>query len=251
MIDSHIHADTRPYEDFEIMNIAGIEKSVTCAHDPLKMSTSDVVFDHWDRILNNDINRAAKNGLKLYAALGIHPRSISSDFERALEKLPSFLENENVVAVGEIGLESASQLEKEIFKKQLELADNLKMKVVVHTPRQNKKKITKITASIIEENINPELVIIDHVDNDIIDDVIEIGTMLGITVQPLKMTPKEAVSLLSDYGFERFTIDSDMSSSPSDPLSVPKTVHEMRLAGFEEKDIDKVSNGNAALFFGI
>ncbi|MGZ7068629.1 MAG: TatD family hydrolase [Methanobacterium sp.] len=251
MIDSHIHADTRPFEDFEIMNMAGIEKAVTCAHDPLNMSTSDVVFDHWDRILNNDLKRAAKNGLKLYAALGIHPRSISIDFKRALDKLPSILQNENVVAVGEIGLERASQLEKEIFKTQLELADELKMKVVVHTPRQNKKEITKITASIIEENINPEMVIIDHVDNSIIHDVIEIGSMLGITVQPQKMTPDEAIVLLSDYGFEKFTLDSDMSSSPSDPLSDPKTVHKMRIDGFAEKDIDKVSTGNAARFFGI
>ncbi|MGZ7136133.1 MAG: TatD family hydrolase [Methanobacterium sp.] len=251
MIDSHIHADTRPFEDFEIMNMAGIEKAVTCAHDPLNMSTSDVVFDHWDRILNNDLKRAAKNGLKLYAALGIHPRSISVDFNRALDKLPSILQNMNVVAVGEIGLENASQLEKEIFKMQLELADELKMKVVVHTPRQNKKEITKITASIIEENINPEMVIIDHVDNSIIHDVIEIGSMLGITVQPQKMTPDEAIVLLSDYGFEKFTLDSDMSSSPSDPLSVPKTVHKMRIDGFAEKDIDKVSTGNAARFFGI
>ncbi|MGZ7096745.1 MAG: TatD family hydrolase, partial [Methanobacterium sp.] len=243
--------DTRPFEDFEIMNMAGIEKAVTCAHDPLNMSTSDVVFDHWDRILNNDLKRAAKNGLKLYAALGIHPRSISVDFNRALDKLPSILQNENVVAVGEIGLENASQLEKEIFKTQLELADELKMKVVVHTPRQNKKEITKITASIIEENINPEMVIIDHVDNSIIHDVIEIGSMLGITVQPQKMTPDEAIALLSDYGFEKFTLDSDMSSSPSDPLSVPKTVHKMRIDGFAEKDIDKVSTGNAARFFGI
>ena len=66
MIDSHIHADTRPYEDFEKIVIAGVEKAITCAHDPLKMSTSDVVFDHWNRILNNDIKRAAENGLKLF-----------------------------------------------------------------------------------------------------------------------------------------------------------------------------------------
>ena len=251
MIDSHIHADTRPYEDFEIMKIAGIKKSVTCAHDPLKMSTSDVVFDHWNRILNNDVKRAADNGLKLYAALGIHPRSISADFERALEKLPNFLKNDIVVAVGEIGLETASESEKEIFKRQLKLAQSLEMKVVVHTPRRNKKEITKVTTSIIEENIDPEMVIIDHVDKSIIDDVIELGSMLGITVQPLKMTPEEAVSLISEYGFEKFTLDSDMSSSPSDPLSVPKTVHKMRLVGFEEKFIAKVSNENASKFFGI
>ncbi|WP_414469429.1 TatD family hydrolase [Methanobacterium sp. ACI-7] len=251
MIDSHIHADTRPFEDFEMMKIAGINKAVTCAHDPYKMSTSDVVFDHWDRILNNDIRRAAQNGLKLYTVLGVHPRSISKDYERALEKLPSILKGDDVVAIGEIGLESASELEKKVFKKQLQLAEDLKMKVVVHTPRTNKKEITKVTTSIIEENIDPKLVIIDHVDKNIINDVFELGTMLGITVQPLKMTPEEAVQLLDEYGFDKFCLDSDISSSPSDPLSVPKTVHKLRLEGYEEKDINKVSSTNASKFFGI
>ncbi|MBI5681087.1 MAG: TatD family hydrolase [Methanobacterium sp.] len=251
MIDSHIHADTRPYEDFEKMAVAGVELAITCAHDPFRMTTSDVVFDHWHRILNNDIKRAAENGLKLYAAIGIHPRSISKDFKRALEALPSWLKNDCIVAIGEIGLEKASDSEKEIFKRQLQLAEDLKMKVVVHTPRTNKKDVSKVTASIIEETIDPALVIIDHVDKTIVDDVIELDSMLGITVQPQKMTPDEAVSLIAEYGFEKFTIDSDISSSPSDSLSVPKTVHKMKLAGFEEKYIKKVSHDNAAMFFGI
>ena len=231
--------------------MAGIEKAVTCAHDPLKMSTCDVIFDHWDRILNNDPKRAASNNLELFTAIGIHPRSICADINRAFDKLPSILKNDIVVAIGEIGLESASTSEKEIFKMQLELAESLKMKVVVHTPRKNKKEITKITTSMIEENIDPKMVIIDHVDLSIIDDVIELGSMLGITVQPQKMTSEEAISLISNYGFEMFTLDSDMSSSPSDPLSVPKTVHKMRLVGFEENIIEKVSGGNASKFFDI
>ena len=251
MIDSHVHADTRPYEDFEKMAVAGIEAAVTCAHDPLKMSVSDVVFDHWHRILNNDIKRAAENGLKLYVALGIHPRSISKDFERALEKLPSFLKNDSIVAVGEIGLETASESEKNIFKKQLQLAEALEMKAIVHTPRTNKKEITRITTSIIEENIDPAMVVIDHVDRTIVNDVIDIGAMLGLTVQPKKMTPDEAVSVLDEYGFDKFSLDSDMSSSPSDPLSVPKTVHKIKLAGFNEKDIRKVSHDNVAKFFEL
>ena len=251
MIDSHVHADTRPYEDFEKMAVAGIEAAVTCAHDPLKMSVSDVVFDHWHRILNNDVKRAAENGLKLYVALGIHPRSISKDFEMALEKLPSFLKNESIVAVGEIGLETASESEKNIFKKQLQLAEALEMKAIVHTPRTNKQEITQITTSIIEENIDPAMVVIDHVDRTIVNDVIDIGAMLGLTVQPKKMTPDEAVSVLDEYGFDKFSLDSDISSSPSDPLSVPKTVHKIKLAGFNEKDIRKVSHDNAAKFFEL
>jgi predicted metal-dependent TIM-barrel fold hydrolase len=75
--------------------------------------------------------------------------------------------------------------------------------------------------------------------------------MLGITVQPQKMSPQDAVILLDEYGFEKFLLDSDMSSSPSNPLSVPITVHQMKLAGFEDADIKKVSKNNASNFYGI
>lgn len=251
MIDSHIHADTRPFEDFEHMVIAGVESAITCAHDPLRMSTSDVVLDHFHRLLSNDRERALKNGLKLYTAIGIHPRSISKDFELVLSKIPSLIQDENVVAIGEIGLERATELEKEVFKKQLIMADELKMKVIVHTPRTNKKAVTEIACSLIEENIEKSLVVIDHVNSTIIDPLIDFGTMLGITVQPLKIDPDEAVGILQEYGVNKFILNSDISSSPSDPLSVPKTVHKMKLGEFRNSEISKVAHDNASKFFNI
>ncbi len=251
MIDSHIHADTRPYEDFEIMAVAGIKKAVTCAHDPLKMSTSDVVLDHIYRIMENDTKRARENGLKLYSAVGVHPRSICKDYDLVIKKIPELVEEKNVVAIGEIGLETGSDHEIDAFKKQLKLAQDLELKVIVHTPRTNKVEVTKITASVIEENIDTSLVLIDHVDNSIIDRVKDFEGILGLTVQPHKMTSDEAVQILESYGYDKFVLDSDISSSPSDPLSVPKTVHKLRKAGIESKSIKRVSHGNAAKFFDI
>lgn len=251
MIDAHIHADTRPYEDFEKMAISGIDKAITCAHDPLRMTTSEVVLDHFHRLVSNDVKRAGENGLKLYVALGLHPRSISKNHEIIIQALPNLLQNNLMVAIGEIGLETTSNEEINVFIEQLKIADDLKAKVIVHTPRTNKKEVTETTKKIILKNIDPKLVIIDHVDFNIVDDLIDQEFTLGLTVQPRKMTPQEAVNLLQDYGTDKFVLNSDISSSPSDPLSVPKTVHQMRLADFKEKDIAKVSEKNASAFFNI
>jgi uncharacterized protein len=57
------------------------------------------------------------------------------------------------------------------------------------------------------------------------------------------------VQLLEEYGTKKFVLDSDMSSSPSDPLSVPKTVHKLRLAGFGDKEIFNVSHRNVKEFY--
>jgi predicted metal-dependent TIM-barrel fold hydrolase len=251
MIDAHIHADTRPYEDFERMAVAGIKKAVTCAHDPMRMSTSQVVLDHIYRIIENDTKRALANGLKLYTAVGVHPRSTCKDYDLVIDEIPGLIDKDNVVAIGEIGLETASNQEIEAFVKQLKLAQNIGMKVIVHTPRTHKKEITNVTASLIEKNIDTQLVLIDHVDNSIIERVKDFEGVLGLTIQPQKMTSDEAVQLMDEHGYEKFVLDSDMSSSPSDPLSVPKTVHKLRLAGVESSSIKKVSNNNAANFFRI
>lgn len=251
MIDGHIHADCRPYEDFKLMAVAGVEAAITCAHDPMRMSTSAVILDHIHRILNNDFKRAADNGLKLYGAVGIHPRSISPDYNVVLDELPSLLADDKVVAIGEIGLETTAEKEKDIFIKQLKLADEMGMKVIVHTPRTNKREVAKESLSIIDDHIEQSLVQIDHVDNSIIDLVVDFKGLRGITVQPQKMTPQEAVELLEEYGTNGFALDSDMSSSPSDPLSVPKTVLEMKLAGFKDSGVQKVSLENVSQFFGL
>jgi len=255
MIDAHIHADCRPYEDFEDMVVAGIEYALTLAHDPMRMSNSAVVLDHFHRILENDFSRAEKNGLTLKAALGLHPRSICPDYEVVLQKLPDFLNQDEVIALGEVGLESASELEQEVFRTQLLMAGEMGMKVTVHTPRRNKREVTIKTLSIINDTIDPGLVVVDHVDPSIIDLMADFDGMMGVTVQPQKMTPTEAVELLDEtfeeYGSERFMLDSDMSSSPSDPLSVPKTVHQLKLAGWDDKKINKLSHDNAAAFYGF
>lgn len=86
---------------------------------------------------------------------------------------------------------------------------------------------------------------------DVIPLLIESDFMLGLTVQPEKLTPQEAVQILKEYGTDRFVLNSDMSSSPSDPLSVPRTVHRMRISGFGEGDIMRVSEKNIRKFLKI
>lgn len=251
MIDAHIHADTRPYEDFEKMAIAGINKTITCAHDPLPMKVSTVTFEHIQRLLEVDAQRAKENGIKLYVAAGIHPRSIPRDYNKVIKDLPQILEDKRVVAIGEIGIEKGTQLEIKVLKEQLKLADELKIPVIIHTPRKNKKKITRILLQILEDNIDTSKLLIDHVNTEIIKEVIDQESMLGLTIQPGKMTPFGAVMIMREYGVDKFILNSDMSSAPSDPLSVPKTVHKMRLEGFSDLETLRVSSKNAEKFFKI
>lgn len=251
IIDAHLHADCRPVEDFKNMKIAGVNAIISCAYDPLEMKKSNVSFEHFDRIINREAKRVENEGIKFYCAVGVHPRAIPTDFEKVIEKLPEYLEKKNVIAIGEIGLETADDLEQKVFVEQLKIADENNYKIIVHTPRTNKVEITEKIVKLLDEHINPRLVQLDHVDFSIVDSIIDKEYSLGITIQPLKMSTEETIQMLEKYGYDKFILDSDISYAPSNPLSLPETKHELEKRGVNKNSINKVMFENVLKFYNI
>jgi TatD DNase family protein len=74
----------------------------------------------------------------IYGTIGIHP-SITEELTREnLERLRTYLNNEKVVAVGEVGLDyywdkNHRELQKEMFIKQLEIAREYGLPAVIHS----------------------------------------------------------------------------------------------------------------------
>jgi len=252
MIDSHIHSDTRPYEDFELM-AAIFDCVITHAHDPLKMRTFDVLLDHFDRILEGELSKAKKNGLKMYACIGIHPRSIPKTID--YEVLKEYLKKDGVIGVGEIGLEKCTKEEVEVFINQILIAKEMNLPAVVHTPRTNKEDVTREILEVLETlNLPTEFkkkIIIEHVTKETVPIVWDSSYKLGLTVQPQKLTPNDAVEILSEYCEKRFLLNSDSSSAPSDILGVPKTVSKLKMGGISDSIIKAISHENAINVFNL
>lgn len=251
MIDTHIHADARSGEDFRQMYLAGIDCAITCSYYPYKIPQDIVLLNHLERILEFDTKRAMEHGIDLKVALGIHPTNSKMTHEMIFDELYNWIESNQIVAIGEIGLEDLTSNELEIFKKQLDIASETDTKVIIHTPRKNKKEVLKVIRDIIPQHIDESQAVIDHINPQVIDDAIDTDCMLGLTVQPQKMEEHEAISILDNYGFDRFLLNSDISNKPSDPLSVPKTVRELTRQGYKQSEIEKVSFKNAKRFFKI
>ena len=251
MIDTHMHGDSRSSEDFGEMYLSGIDTAITCAFYPYKLNNESTLLNHLERILNYDTKRAKEYGLDLKVALGIHPANTSVNPDLIYENLYKWIENKQIIAIGEIGLEDLTDSEIAIFKKQLDIGEETKTKVIVHTPRKNKKEVLKVIQAIVPQHIDPKLVVIDHINQNVAEDVIDKDYTLGLTVQPQKMDKEEAIAILDEYGFDKFLLNSDISNKPSDPLSVPKTVRELEKLGYKKTEIEKVAFKNAEKFFKI
>ena len=251
MIDTHMHADARSGEDFREMHLAGIDTAITCSYYPYKIPHEMILLNHLNRILELDTKRAAEHGLDLKVALGIHPTNSNINPESIFENLYGWIESEQIVAIGEIGLEDLTENEMTIFKRQLDIASETDSKVIIHTPRKNKKEVLDVILDIIPQHIDEKQAVIDHVNPQVVGEAINTDCMLGLTVQPQKMDKFDAISILDEYGFDRFLLNSDISNKPSDPLSVPKTVNELIEQGYEKGEVDKVACENAKRFFNI
>ena len=91
------------------------------------------------KIINISLNLGfAKKYKKIFNAIGYHPYDIKK-FD--LNKLKKLVKNKKVVAIGEIGLDKTNvgtgrdpslQEQKNIFKKQFNLAQKLKLPVIIH-----------------------------------------------------------------------------------------------------------------------
>ena len=74
----------------------------------------------------------------VYAAVGIHPGDCDGCTEADLEAIRAMAAHEKVVAIGEIGLDyywkdnAPKEFQQDIFRRQLALAEELKLPVIVH-----------------------------------------------------------------------------------------------------------------------
>ena len=73
-----------------------------------------------------------------YAAVGVHPDDAAEVTEEGIERLRELAKGKKVVAVGEIGLDyywnkDNSDLQETAFKRQIELAGELSLPIIVHS----------------------------------------------------------------------------------------------------------------------
>ncbi len=253
MIDTHAHVDTRPYEDFEEMALAGVTDVLTLAHDPMRMSSSVVFKDHFERLFW-ERERVEKNGIRLHVCLGLHPRVRPDDHEQCLELLESYLQRKDkrVVALGETGLETGSPFEVNLLERQLELAIKYRLPIIIHTPRSSKAAITRQALEILSTySIDRKRVVVDHADGGTVKSILDRGYNVGLTIQPSKLTPSQAAEIVRQYDATMIVLNTDASSNPTDVLGVPRTVHLLKLNKAGDDRIRLVSEQNAKRIFGL
>jgi len=253
-IDPHIHMVSRTTDDYQRMAQAGCvaitEPAFWAGFD---RSSPQGFYDYFRQLTDTEPKRAAQYGIKHHCWLCINPKEAEDPgFAReVISLIPEFLTCETVLGIGEIGLNKNSKNELIILEEQLALAEQTNQLVLVHTPHlEDKLKGTKLILDAIENtSLTPDRVLIDHVEEHTVREVLDRGFWAGMTLYPdSKCTPQRAADIIEMHGTERLWINSAGDWGPSDPLAVPKCRVELASRGHSPELIDTISFCNPKTF---
>lgn len=249
-IDPHIHMCSRTTDDYEAMRKAGIVAIIEPSFWQGQLRTSKGTFkDYFNLLIGFERFRASQFGIKHYCTIGLNSKEANNQAlsEEVMEMLPLFIYKEGVVGIGEIGYDDQTDMEDKYYRLQLELAKEAKLPVQIHTPHRDKKKGTTRSMDVaLEHNLAPNMVIVDHNNEETVKEVLDRGFWAGFTIYPhTKMGSERMVEIIKTYGTKNIFVNSAADWGVSDPLAVPKTAAIMRERGISEGDVKKVCYTNA------
>ncbi len=244
--DSHLHSEGLGFSDLKKMAEMGIKEVCSLSFYPIKPNFPQTMIDAFRKLIEFETVRCEAAGVKMYPAVGIHPRCIPPDYDIVLE----YLEGGEWTAFGEIGLEIASDEEVDVLTNQLKIAQKLDVPCIIHTPRGNKRAITERILEILEKVDFPdELAVIDHVNFENLDLVAKTNYWIGLTVQPGKLSPDDVVRIVSEHGAERFMLNSDVGYKDTEITTV--AVAAKRLEELGHLEARRVAYENARKFLRL
>jgi predicted metal-dependent TIM-barrel fold hydrolase len=245
---------SRTTDDYEAMFSAGVRALVEPAFWLGQPRTSVASFtDYFDSLIGWERFRAAQFGIRHHCTIALNPKEANDPRCReVLDVLPRYLAKDGVVAVGEVGYDSMTPEEDEVFSRQLTLAIEHELPALVHTPHRDKLAGTRRTLDVVKESgIDPGRVLVDHLNEPTVRVVAESGSWMGFSIYPdTKMDEQRMVAILKEYGTERMIVNSAADWGRSDPLKTYKTGLAMLEAGFTDADVDKVLWQNPVEFYG-
>ncbi len=254
-IDPHVHMSSRTTDDYEAMAKAGIvaliEPSFWLGQPRTKVGSFQ---DYYSSLVGWEPFRASQFGIQHYCTIGLNSKEANNEAlaEQVIELLPLYVHKQNVVAIGEIGYDDQTAAEDKYFRIQLELAKELGMVVQIHTPHRDKKAGTiKSMEVCLEHGLDPKMVIIDHNNEETVEEVLDRGFIAAFTIYPnTKMGNERMVEVVKKYGSKDIIVDSSADWGVSDPLAVPKTAALMLKSGIAKEHVINTCYQNALDAFG-
>lgn len=198
----------------------------------------------------------------VYATVGVHPSETTDMTDDDIEKLRKLATHPKVCAIGEIGLDyhyddnAPSNIQKKWFIRQLELAQELSMPVVIHD-RESRGECLNILK---DKHISNGVVHCFSGSAETAKEILKLGMMISFTGVLTFKNAKKAVEACKVVPIDRLMIETDCPYMAPEPHRgernfsgyvefVARKIAEIKGLTYEE--VAEITNKNAKRFYGI
>ncbi|MEC2073548.1 TatD family hydrolase [Alkalihalophilus marmarensis] len=253
LFDTHVHLNADQFED-------DVEEVINRAKEAGVSEMVVVGFD--EKTINRALELIEKYDM-LYAAVGWHPVDAIDMKDEHLVWLEELAAHPKVVALGEMGLDyhwdkSPKEVQKEVFRKQIQLAKKVKLPIVIHN-----READQDIVDILEEEKAEEVGGIMHCFGgsvEIAERCLKMNFYISLGGPVTFKNAKRPKEVAKHIPMDRLLIETDcpyLAPHPyrgkrNEPAYVKLVAEE--IAGLKEVNVEEVANTtreNAKRLFGI
>lgn len=252
LIDTHAHLQMNKYDNDRDEVIARAAEA----------GVDYIINASFDLAASQQAVKLAEEYENLYAAVGVHPHDAKLLDGRTLDALRGLAGHPKVVAIGETGLDyyrdlSPRQVQKSAFEKQLRLAEEVGLPVIIHN-----RDAHEDTLEILRRH-SGQIRGVMHCfsgDVDFADDCIQMGLYVSFTGQVTYPEFQQLREIVAYVPQDRFFVETDCPyltpqfkrrkrNEPSYVKVVAKKIAEIRRTTYPE--IARMTTANARTLFGM
>ena len=253
MIDSHAHLQdemiTNYQEAIKEANLAGVEK-IICSSSTVETAKMAV--------------KIANEFECVYATCGVHPEEANSFNKNTLIELEELAKNSKVVAIGEIGLDyyhefASRELQKEIFVKQIELANKLNLPIVIHS-REATGDLMEILRARLPLLKNGVCIHCFNMSLEILKEIMGYGFYISIGGLVTFKNAKNVIDIVRECDITKLMLETDspylapvpFRGTVNEPKNVVISAAKMaEIRGISLDEFDNITTHNTKQFFRI
>jgi TatD DNase family protein len=253
LIDTHAHLETEEFDkDRDLVLQRAVNEGLT-----------HIITVGTDLESSEKAVKLAEQYEIVHAAVGCHPHNAHSCGRRILDRMAEVASDKKVVAWGEIGLDyyrkhSDPEQQLKIFRRQLEIARDLELPVIIHDRDAHEDIFKSLKA--VGKNKNRGVIHCFSGDTDLANALIELGYYISIpgtvTYKKASLARRVAASVPLEY----LLVETDapfLAPAPhrgrrNEPCFVSLTAKE--IAGLREMEVSrlgKVTSENARRLFKL
>lgn len=254
MFDLRLHPDTLTDADLVTLQTFGVRAVLAAPAASEGPLTAQRVLEDFDHLLDVQLPRLARAGLRAHAMLGVPGAALPRrGLAEVLQALPALFRGGTVRAIGPLGLGgNAAPAHADALLEQLALARTLRLPSVVLTPARARERATRRTLELLKRSrLAPATVAVEGATAATLPLILGQGHHACLCLHPDALRAEKVPALVTRHGPERLLLSSAAGAGAADLVAIPRALHLLARSGLSKPVVAAVGQRTAERFLGL